>query len=47
MCLTTFCFLLLKHKPLADSISIFFVEPMILTLLSVIFLEKLFDLEEL
>ncbi|GIS17094.1 MAG: hypothetical protein CM15mP117_25260 [Alphaproteobacteria bacterium] len=39
MCLTTFCFFIaVKHMPLADSISIFFVEPMILTLLSVIFL---------
>ena len=39
MALTTFCFFIaVKHMPLADSISIFFVEPMILTLLSVFFL---------
>ncbi len=39
MGLTTFCFFIaVKYMPLADSISIFFVEPMILTLLSVIFL---------
>ena len=38
MGLTTFCFFIaVKHMPLADSISIFFVEPMILTLLSVFF----------
>ncbi len=42
MCLTTFCFFIaVKHMPLADSISIFFVEPMILTLLSVIFLGEI------
>ena len=38
---TTFCFFIaVKHMPLADSIAIFFVEPMILTLLSVIFLSE-------
>ena len=38
---TTFCFFIaVKHMPLADSISIFFVEPMILTLLSVVFLSE-------
>ena len=42
MCLTTFCFFIaVKHMPLADSISIFFVEPMILTLLSVVFLGEI------
>ena len=42
MSLTTFCFFIaVKQMPLADSISIFFVEPMILTLLSVIFLGEI------
>lgn len=45
MGLTTFCFFIaVKHMPLADSISIFFVEPMILTLLSVFFLGEIIRL---
>ena len=39
MALATFCFFIaISHMPLADSIAIFFVEPMILTILSAIFL---------
>ena len=42
MCLTTFCFFIaVRHMPLADSISIFFVEPMILTFLSLVFLGEI------
>ena len=45
MGITTFCFFIaVKHMPLADSISIFFVEPMILTLLSVILLGEVIRL---
>ena len=39
MATATFCFFIaVRHMPLADSIAIFFIEPMILTILSVFFL---------
>ena len=39
MATATFCFFIaVRYMPLADSIAIFFVEPMILTILSVVFL---------
>ena len=48
MGLTTFCFFIaVKYMPLADSISIFFIEPMILTLLSVIFLGEVIRLRRI
>ena len=48
MGLTTFCFFIaVKHMPLADSISIFFVEPMILAILSVIFLGEVIRLRRI
>ena len=48
MATATFCFVVaLRYMPLADSIAIFFVEPMILTILSVLFLGEVVRLRRI